>query len=297
MQLNRRISTSGTWICASVMTVALWALPVSAHPEIDSQITDVTARLEQEPENAELYLRRGELHRIHEDWTAAEADFRLARKVDPKLVVVDFHLGRMKLDAGQPAEAKKTLDRLLAKMPNHVEGRVTRARAQIELGRLEPAVRDFTRALSGVGPEGRPRPTYYLERSRALESLERIDQALRGLDEGLARLGQPVTLQLYAIELELLRGRHDAALERLERIATRSPRKESWLVRRGEILEQAGRRTEAREAYAGALLAIDSLPATRRWNRAVQELETSAETALERLPQQDDELTRRPSLQ
>jgi tetratricopeptide (TPR) repeat protein len=286
------------WICASVLTAALTTWPVPAHPAIDAQIADVTARLELEPENAELFLRRGELHRIHQDWAAAEADFVRAKKADPKLYVVDFHLGRAKLEAGQAAQAKKTLDRFLARSPDHVECRVARARALVEMGRAEAAVSDYTEALAAIGPEGRPIPTYYLERSKALESLGRLDQAILGLDEGLDRLGQPVTLQLYAIELELLRGRHDAALSRLERIASASPRKETWLVRRGEILERAGRQEEAREAYSGALEAIESLPRTRRWNRAVQQLELSAETALERLPLSDAEMTtRRPSLQ
>jgi predicted Zn-dependent protease len=111
----------------------------------------------------------------------------------------------------------------------------------------------------------------------------KVDLALDGLDEGLERLGQPVTLQLYAIELELRQDRYDQALARLDRIAARSPRKESWLIRRGEILELAGWPADAKQAYIDALAAIDSLPATRRWNRAVQRLETTATEAVERL--------------
>ena len=108
-----------------------------------------------------------------------------------------------------------------------------------------------------------------------------------GLDEGLERLSGPVTLQIYAIDLELTRGHHDAALVRVDRIAATSPRKESWLVRRGEILEQAGRPVEARKAYDDALLAIDGLPASRRWNRAVERLQLQAEEAVVRLRASD----------
>ena len=102
-------------------------------------------------------------------------------------------------------------------------------------------------------------------------------------DAGLERLGQPVTLQLYAIELELTRGRHDAALARLDRIAAQANRQETWLVRRGEILESAGRVEEARVAYSAALEAIKTLPASRRANRAVKTLQDEAEAALNRL--------------
>ena len=84
------------------------------------------------------------------------------------------------------------------------------------------------------------------------------------------------TVPLAVNSSELSRGRYERALERLERIAAQSPRKEPWLIRRGEILEQAGRTDEARAAYAGALEAIESLPSTRRWNRAAQRLEATA---------------------
>ena len=113
--------------------------------------------------------------------------------------------------------------------------------------------------------------------------VEHIDVALQGLDEGLERLGQPITLLLYAIDLELELGRHDAALARLDRIASRADRKETWLVRRGEILEQAGRPAEARAAYVAAIEAVQALPATRRGTRAVSRLQTRAEEALTRL--------------
>ena len=54
---------------------------------------------------------------------------------------------------------------------------------------------------------GRPIPTYYLERARALVEAgpEHFGEALRGLDEGSARLGHPVTLEPYAIELGIER--------------------------------------------------------------------------------------------
>jgi predicted negative regulator of RcsB-dependent stress response len=92
-----------------------------------------------------------------------------------------------------------------------------------------------------------------------------------------------ITLQLYAIELETELGRHDAALARLTRIAAGANRQETWLVRRGEILESAGRTNEAQVAYAAALDAIEALPTSRRSSRAMQELKEQARTASEKL--------------
>ena len=76
------------------------SLPLLAHPGIDVQIADLTERIAATPNDARLYLRRGELYRLHRDWKEAESDLRHARKIDPELSVVDQSLGRLMLDAG-----------------------------------------------------------------------------------------------------------------------------------------------------------------------------------------------------
>jgi hypothetical protein len=53
-----------------------------------------------------------------------------------------------------------------------------------------------------------------------------------------------------------------------------------WLVRRAEILRNAGRIEEARATFKAALLAIESLPPDRRQNRAVSALELRARSGL-----------------
>jgi predicted Zn-dependent protease len=281
IRLKIALRTLGGW-CA---LLAVAGGPVWAHPELERQIADATARIEAHPADPELRLKRGELHRLHRDWPAAEADYAAARRLDPNLAAVDLVLGTMLLEAGRAAEARVTLDRFLARVPRHATGLATRARAWVELGRPLAAAEDYTRALRSLGPDERALPDYYLERARALAAAgpRHLDQAIAGLDEGLAALGQPVTLQLLAIDLEVQRKRPDAALARLERVAAAASRQEAWLVRRGEILEQAGRAEEARTAYRSALEAIERLPPGRRTTRAVERLEAEARGALARL--------------
>jgi predicted negative regulator of RcsB-dependent stress response len=101
---------------------------------------------------------------------------------------------------------------------------------------------------------------------------EQFPAALKGLDDGIKRLGPLVTLQLFAIDAELKQSNFDGALARVDQVAARSPRKETWLARRGEILRQAGRPAEAKRAYSDALAALKTLPPTRRNVPAMQEL-------------------------
>jgi tetratricopeptide (TPR) repeat protein len=256
---------------------AAGALVVSAHDGLHEQLAEVSARLRRDPRNASLYLKRGELYRLHREWRRAAADYDRAARLDPRLAAVDFARGRMLFEAGRAREAKSALDRFLRAEPRHAEALATRARVLVRLGRRAEAAQDFTRALA-LAPE----PDLFVERAAVLAAAggEHAREALGGLDEGVARLGPLVTLQLPAIELELREGRYDAALARLDTVAARAPRQESWLARRGDILLRAGRTEEARAAYAAALAALETLPAPRRRTRAVAELEAHVRAAL-----------------
>lgn len=96
----------------------------------------------------------------------------------------------------------------------------------------------------------------------------------------MAVLGPLVTLQSLAINVEVQQNRVDAALARIDKVMAQFPRKETWLARRGEILQQSGRNKEAAEAFQSALTALDTLPAGRRNVPAMVDLEKRIRTSL-----------------
>lgn len=280
---RRIVGFAGLSVCVALGWVWLSG-PAWSHPAIDAQIEDLTAKIDESPTDANLFLRRGELHRIHRDWPKAEADYRTSLRLDPDLEIANYCLGRLKLDAGEPAEARAFLDQYLKLRPTDPEALAARARALGVLGKHLEAAKDFTGAIANA-PNATPRPEYFLERARALEAAgpSHIAEALAGLDDGVERLGDVITLQLYAVDLELARGNYEGALRRLDQIAVRSVRQEPWLIRKGTILEAAGRKEDARAAYEQTLIAIGELPSSRRSNKAVARLENEAREALKRL--------------
>jgi tetratricopeptide (TPR) repeat protein len=282
--MTRRIAIVASLVVAAPLVGFSTVTSAWAHLGVDEQIVVLDKLIEARPTDASLYLRRGELHRIHQDWTLAEKDYLHSLKLDPELLAARYCLGRMKLEAGEPQQAREHLDSYVKARPNDPAARTIRGRILVELGQPLAAANDFTVALANAR-EGTSRPEIYLERARALITAgpDNLDKALAGLDEGLEALGEPVTLQLYALELEMGARRFDAALRRIDRLAAQSSRKEPWLMRRGAILEAAGRKSEAMESYRAALTALDTLPASRRNNNAVRRLETEAQAAIARL--------------
>jgi len=240
-------------------------------------IESVSKRIATEPRNANLYFLRGELYRAHADWKPAEADYTRAAELDPRMAEVDLARGKLLFESGRTPEAKAKLDEYLAGHPNNVDALITRAQLLARAGRRKAAAADYTRALD---LSKTPRPDYFLERARLLAAEGETTAALRGLDEGINRLGNLVALQLYAIDLECAEEHFDGALSRLETISSASERQEKWLTRRGEILRLAKRDQEANDAFKKVLAAIELLPPRLRAAPATLELETHARQQL-----------------
>jgi predicted Zn-dependent protease len=252
------------------LMVLLAATPALAHGSFHEQIAAANERVARLPGDAQALLARGELFRQHGDFEAALADFGAVARLQPANDAVDLLRGRTLVDAGRPQMAKSYLDRYLARHPDHAPALLERARAHEAQGARQAAADDYERALP-LMPS--PTPDDYLRRMRAQVVAGRQQAALRGLDEGMVRLGPIVSLQLPAIELDVSARRFDDALARLDRLAARSPRKETHDERRGEILLKAGRRQEARQAFRAALDAVTSLPPGLRATAAMADLE------------------------
>lgn len=269
------------------MFLALWIAVAGlalGHGDLHEHMERVNREIATSPQNGNLYLQRAALHAAHEELKAAAADYARAETLHADPLAVWLGRGKVELASGRWADAKATLSRLLAREPRHVDALVTRARARIELADIDGAVADFTAA---IGASTRPEPEYFLERAAALAGAHppRWQSAIQGLDDGLKQLGSGVvTLLLAAIDLESRAGRVDDALSRIDRALATTPRKETWLLRRGDLLVLAGRPAEARHDYEAAIAATAALPARLRKAGSIADLEIHAREALGKLP-------------
>ena len=248
-----------------------------AHGDLHPRILEITEQIKHTPTNALLYFQRAELYRIDGDFTNALTDLNAVARLDRSLKRVDFLRGQVQLDAGQPQSAITPLNRYLANHPPDPEAYTVRARVLAKLERPAAAIEDFTTAIQ---LSTTPNPELFIERAAAWRALGKPEEAIRGLDEGIRKIGPIVTLQLPAVEAELALKKTDAALARIDTVTARLQRQETWLVRRAEILRAAGREEEAKKNYYAALEAIDRLPPAHRGTRMTLELETRIRASL-----------------
>jgi predicted Zn-dependent protease len=256
--------------------------PAFAHPEIEIQVAHVSSAIARSPENAELFLQRGQLYREHRDWSKALLDFRQAATLDPRLHRVERAIGRLYLDADQPEAAMGPLQRFLDQEPGDPEGLLFRGRALARTGSPLKAADDFDAALPKWS---RPTPELFIERSQFLVAAGEPSwaRALLGLEEGIAKLGDLYTLQRSAAELEIASGHSEAALRRVRALIAKSNGHLNWQILEAELLVSLGHAGEARSSYRLALDKIIALPSHRRGTPTVANTERQIRSALEKL--------------
>ena len=94
----------------SAVLLGVASLRIYSHGD-DQLIIDALTEELAKAADADLFIRRGELFRHHQEWAKATADFDAAARLEPKLQVVDFFRARLLLEAGEPKKARTFIER------------------------------------------------------------------------------------------------------------------------------------------------------------------------------------------
>ena len=265
-------------LLAAVALLGLGETPALAHPGIHEQEQHAKAALEQGPEDPNRHITMGRVQVEKGEWDAALAAYAEARRFGAEHDKVSILEGVAYLKAGWPHMGRARFESILHEHPDHAEARLGRARAWMKLAQPSHAVDDYKVAIAAVEPL---RPGHLLEYRDALTAIGRDSDAVVALDLGVEKLGQVPALQLAAIDLNIRAKQYDEALQRLDQLLAASPGHPLWITQRADILEEAGRKEEARLAYAEALSQLQSRNARGR-SRRLKELEGRVRAVLDR---------------
>ncbi len=252
------------------------------HEGLHEKILKTTREIQLEPDEPQLWIARADLYRLHKDWDHAFADLDRAREISPNLTRVEIVRGQTYFDLGWFVAAHRSFDYAISMEPKNGAAFLLRSRVLLKRNAPEDALSDLSTAISLIQ---NPPPQLYIDRSNLLVSFgeDSLPDALRGIQEGLQRLGAALSLELEAVKLETRLGHFDAALSRLKKIESRSPRKDGWLSWQGDVLQKAGRDDEAKIVFRRCLLAIDNLHPKHRNTPKTRELRSHVLTSLDQI--------------
>ena len=183
-----------------------------AHGPLDATLSRVDAEILENPESAELYIQRAQLHLAEGEQAEAAEDLRsaLARG------------GNVALDLAIVTADEDTLNALLP--APHAKAHAARAQLRADRGELDAALEDLNAAVALD-----PTPERYLARMRVAEQLD-LQAAIDGLE------GAPgAVCALERVRLLRESGQTRLAREQVDRLLEQSPEHPEWLLLRAEL--------------------------------------------------------------
>ena len=264
----------------TALLFAIVGASLRAHDGAHLELTRLETHLASEPDDVAARLDRALLHREHDDLGAALEDLDHAATLAPDEPRLAWVAACIDADLGFYDSALVHVNAWLAQREDDVDGAVLRARLHARTDQLDASLEDYGRALAATPF---PNPTWFVERARVEQRLER--DALASLDDGLALYATHPDLLEVAFELSLAGGefaRAEAHLATLERHF--AGRTSQCLMLRGDLCAARDDHAGARRAYEAALEALDSRAAGRgRASTADTTLRRALRDRLERL--------------
>lgn len=257
----------------------LLCLPLHAlaHSDGHERMKQLDAQIRNEPDNAELHLRRGRLYIEENHFEEARADLEKTLALTPLQHGARYFLAEALLHGGKAELAEQQAQRFIDAHGANEPGALSRGYWLLGQARLaqqhpEAAIAAYRSALKVTAE---PTPDHYqlFVNASLAAGGKYLDEALQVLDQGLTAGGSIDLLQGMALEVELRADRTDAGLQRLEAIIAQKKRLPFLYARKAEILANAGRMAEADKALISARNALTAVPVKRRRAKAYTDLE------------------------
>lgn len=270
--------------CRTFITaLALAGAVLHAHPDPRESLEEIEQKLQKHPEDASLHIARATILRGVREYAGAAQALDAAEQLSPGSP--DVALGRAMLvrERGDLGKARSLTDALVKAHPRYADGWEFLASLQAKAGDRDGAINSLQKQLAfsdHFHADGFTTCASLLEQRGKPGDKE---EAIRVLNQGIAKLGSLTGLHLMAAEIEVSIGRYDAALKHFDILTARFRPRPEWAVKRAEILIRAGRKKEAAAAYDSAVAILDALPSERRASPEVKKFRGAAAASRDKL--------------
>jgi predicted Zn-dependent protease len=235
-------------------------IPLGAHPSPSHSLGEIDSHLAETPNDPALLIRKTELLLRTNHAKLARPIAEHALKVSPGDPAIQLLMPKLLEAEKRSAEALDAATQITVKHPDFAPAWAVLAHLLHRSGNVDDAISAKLRQLDAEGPAN---PGDFLTAAawlRDRKSPGDAEIAISILDRAIAQFGPLTGLQQYAIQLECLLYRHDAALKRIDVLVANYQPSASFSLQRADILEAANRHQQAAAACdsAFALLAADA---------------------------------------
>jgi tetratricopeptide (TPR) repeat protein len=192
------------------------------------------------PDDVETHLLLGQLYGLNHDSAKAEAEFKLAQKIDANSEEVALNMARLYSEQGDPKRAAEVLNAI------PVDDRSPRIEFALgasyeQLKKNKDAIAAYHRALD-MDPDN-------LDTERGLANAlladQQLDEALKVLNGIVAAEPQDAQSQIHISEIQRQQGHYDLALKTLEKAKTLAPESLELTYNEALIYDSLGRYDDA----------------------------------------------------
>ncbi len=246
MNAWRRIIT----VLAACCSLAIGGV-AAAHDGPEHEIDELTARIKDEGESADLLLQRAIEYSVLSKTAEAVKDLERALHLEPHSAIVQRELSRAYFAATKTNEAYDTASRALKDATEGAE------HASILMWRSEisRAKKDFPKALDDTQRAIRENPEpceWYLSRSQLQQQLGQKKERIKGLEEGV-KATRSGLLEAELIDALIDGGKGETALAKIEAELKDSRLQSTWLLRRAKVRLAMKMNDEAKSDLEAAL--------------------------------------------
>lgn len=235
---------------------SLPSLKIPSHLGLHRQITILTQKLQADPSNLALRLRRAELYLRHEDLQMALQDLRIARRLRPDHPQIDLLQALTFAALGEAKAAEDAALRFLFCHPPQAALTLLLARFYRRTSATSKALSFYKATLT---LHLRETPDLVLEFGEVYEAQRRWKDAEDLYRRAFLSFSKAVTLRLALLRVLRKQGRFEEALSLIDGILPTLPVRVDWLLRRASVLDALGRKAEARKDRVTALSEAEAL--------------------------------------
>lgn len=239
-------------------------------------------QIEQNPRDADLYIKRGRIQRDTQQFTRALDDYHTALKLAPNSPKPLYWQADIYFLQKEYKKSRDTLKKYLKTKSQSPLGHHLLAKTYVQLGLAKEAAKHFNLA---VKHNKNAPPQWYLDKANTLLAIRPLPLKLieQSITEGIQKHGELINFVSFMIRTHKSAKNYSTALSWVKRLPVQSIGTPYWKNQHADILVLAGKTEEALSLYRSVVTQIASYSYNKKRLPAFIEENDKAKANIRRL--------------